>query len=210
MVVYYVYARWRVKGRRIQEEQHAQALALFASKNKPPCPVCGTPISYESRRYTHCSRRCSLISSNSRRPGKLNHACVDCHKVVDYGCQRCRVCSDQHRRGTLETARTDGLRKRILLEECGHRCCVCGLSEWMGKPIPIELDHVDGNSDNNTRTNLRLLCANCHAQTPTYRAKNKGRAGSRGRTRNKATSSSGRMSVFPTDNAGPIPAVVTK
>jgi hypothetical protein len=45
----------------------------------------------------------------------------------------------------------------------------------MGKPIPIELDHIDGNSDNNSAENLRLICPNCHAQTETYKVANKGK-----------------------------------
>jgi len=51
------------------------------------------------------------------------------------------------------------------------------MSEWMGVNIPIELDHTDGNCENNTRENLRLICPNCHAQTPTYRGKNMGKSG---------------------------------
>ena len=45
----------------------------------------------------------------------------------------------------------------------------------MGKELPIDVDHVDGNSDNNIPANLRLLCVNCHRQTSTYGAKNMGR-----------------------------------
>ena len=51
-------------------------------------------------------------------------------------------------------------------------CSCCKLTEWMGKPIPLELDHIDGDNTNNEFTNLRMLCPNCHAQTETYRGKN--------------------------------------
>lgn len=44
---------------------------------------------------------------------------------------------------------------------------------WMGKKISLELDHIDGNNKNNLISNLRYLCPNCHALTPTYRGKNK-------------------------------------
>lgn len=44
-----------------------------------------------------------------------------------------------------------------------HRCEICGLDSWNGKPIPIELDHIDGNHSNNELENLRIICPNCHA-----------------------------------------------
>jgi hypothetical protein len=54
-----------------------------------------------------------------------------------------------------------------------HKCEDCGRTKWNGKSIPLELEHVDGNGKNNLIKNLKLLCPNCHAQTSTYRGKNK-------------------------------------
>lgn len=48
-----------------------------------------------------------------------------------------------------------------------YKCEECGISEWMGKPAPLELDHIDGNHYNNELVNLKILCPNCHALTPT-------------------------------------------
>lgn len=66
------------------------------------------------------------------------------------------------------------LRLRLLKEGYfEHKCSNCFLTEWLGKPIPLELEHMDGNSSNNLIDNLTLLCPNCHSLTPTYRGKNK-------------------------------------
>lgn len=54
-----------------------------------------------------------------------------------------------------------------------HKCYKCDGIEWLGKPIPLELEHKNGNSRDNRIENLTLLCPNCHAQTETYRGKNK-------------------------------------
>jgi len=47
------------------------------------------------------------------------------------------------------------------------RCEICKIVEWNGLPVPLELDHIDGNHFNNYFDNLRIICPNCHAQTLT-------------------------------------------
>ena len=68
---------------------------------------------------------------------------------------------------------TNKVRIRLLEEDYKeHKCENCGLTEWLGKPIPLELHHKDGNRNNNTIENFVLLCPNCHAFTDSYRGKN--------------------------------------
>lgn len=62
------------------------------------------------------------------------------------------------------------------MEKFGEKCSMCLWSkrhEVTGK-VPLEIDHIDGNSENNSETNLRLLCPNCHALTPHFKNLNKG------------------------------------
>ncbi len=70
---------------------------------------------------------------------------------------------------------SSSLRLRLLKEKFFQpKCYSCNLTLWMGNPIPLELEHKDGNHSNNSLDNLTLLCPNCHALTPTYCGKNKG------------------------------------
>lgn len=61
------------------------------------------------------------------------------------------------------------LLKRLVKE--GHReykCEVCGIFEWMNNPLVLQLDHINGNNTDNQIKNLRIICPNCHTQTPTF------------------------------------------
>lgn len=67
--------------------------------------------------------------------------------------------------------------KKYLIHKYGNKCMDCGwdkVNSYSGK-VPIELEHIDGNSENNSLDNLKLLCPNCHSLTPTYKALNVGK-----------------------------------
>jgi 5-methylcytosine-specific restriction endonuclease McrA len=59
--------------------------------------------------------------------------------------------------------------KPHLIKERGHKCEDCLLDTWKQLPIPLEIEHIDGDRRNNQLENLKLLCCNCHALTPTWR-----------------------------------------
>jgi len=69
---------------------------------------------------------------------------------------------------------SNALRKRLIKEGVKDaKCECCGITEWNGKPTPLELDHKNGDHHDNNLENLQVLCPNCHAQTDTYRGRNK-------------------------------------
>lgn len=77
--------------------------------------------------------------------------------------------------GLHPTYQTAKLKKLLIAAGLKTNTCEeCGISEmYNGKPIVMHLDHVDGNSMNHQLSNLKMLCPNCHSQTPTYSGRNK-------------------------------------
>jgi hypothetical protein len=75
--------------------------------------------------------------------------------------------------GKHPSYQSNKLRIRLFKENIKkEKCESCGLTEWLGKKISLEVDHMDGNPYNHILDNLKILCPNCHAQTETYRGKN--------------------------------------
>lgn len=68
----------------------------------------------------------------------------------------------------------DSLRNR-LITDFGRKCQMCGTETWLGKPINLEIHHVDGNNTNNRLENLELICPNCHSFTDNWRSSNIGK-----------------------------------
>lgn len=58
-----------------------------------------------------------------------------------------------------------------LIKLRGRKCEDCGLEEWLGQPINLEIHHIDGDRSNNSLENLKLLCPNCHSYTENFRKK---------------------------------------
>jgi len=162
--------------------------AMSDRKKKKPnhtCPICGKEFyrkpSQERTQILTCSPECAYEKRKKETylryqdPEKL---CRVCGKLLSRGNKR--YCSKKCQLIGKELLLEQGnyksydIIKKHLLKTRPYQCEECLLSEWKGNPIPLELHHIDGNSENNKKENLKLLCPNCHFFTPTYRSKNIG------------------------------------
>jgi DNA-binding CsgD family transcriptional regulator len=72
------------------------------------------------------------------------------------------------------------LKRRLINEGLKeNRCESCGISKWRGKPLPMQLHHLNGDGNDNRLENLQLLCANCHSQTDNWGGRAMKRNGNR-------------------------------
>ena len=170
----------------------------FASPKR--CKKCNSVIGYKNRFNVFCNSSCSASFTNTLRAKKIREInsrfekrqlvywnCLSCNKThsttvwkvgkyCNNDCQLLYQYNQKIKDWLSNNANIGkGTIKRYLIEQHGYKCAVCGLSDWNNKPMILELEHVDGNSENNALCNLCLICPNCHSQTPTYKGRNKGK-----------------------------------
>lgn len=116
------------------------------------CLVCKTVLTQRSQQK-YCSNQCQ---ADGRYESFKNSWLVEQKAVV-----------------TLNISRHI---KRYLVERSDEKCSVCKWNKRhpITNKVPLEVDHIDGDSENNNLKNLRLLCPNCHSLTPFFRNLNKG------------------------------------
>jgi hypothetical protein len=142
------------------------------------CKNCSGIIPYEKKilKNTFCSHTCSAIYSHSKRAknSKPIKKCIQCDGVLKGATSKycSTVCQKDFQRMKTIKDKTASARssKFHLISIHGHKCldplCVWDFSK---RPLVVELEHIDGNSENNSLENLTLLCPNCHSLSPTYK-----------------------------------------
>lgn len=94
-------------------------------------------------------------------------------KAVKRGELKARARSMPLQRLLATTKSRAAVRRRLLSEGLlVNECSVCGLRDWQSKPLNMHIDHVNGDNQDHRLENLRMLCPNCHSQTPTYGGRN--------------------------------------
>lgn len=145
----------------------------------------------EGRKF--CSQSCSASYNNiknyikreeTEKSEKPVNKCLLCNNKLKNGKKYCtQLCHTKHikliRFSLIENGDTSlpsRNYKNYLIEKHGNQCMDCGWCKVnpYSNTIPVELEHIDGNAENNNLDNLKLLCPSCHSLTPTYRALNMG------------------------------------
>ena len=153
------------------------------STNKHKCDKCDKEFtSYRAlngHMRMHGKSKGKLIPKRSTKTfkckecNKINKQNVRSHKqFCNSQCSTNYTWKKKHLPRILEGVAGPTSVKTYLIKTYGDKCSQCGISEWQGQKLSIQLDHIDGDSDNNKLENCRLLCPNCHSLTPTFSGKN--------------------------------------
>jgi hypothetical protein len=138
--------------------------------------------SYGSGRF--CSSKCARGFSTKEKRKEINEkvskTLTGRKTNIDYSTEKWKNIFQKRKKmydekllnANFDELKFESLRKRVILEQ-GGKCNNCGLEEWLGVIITLELEHKDGNRLNNHRGNLEALCPNCHSLTSTWRGRNK-------------------------------------
>ena len=157
------------------------------------CKHCGKRLAYEKRRNTFCNKSCAASFNNRgvQRNAVAKRSCLICGKEThnEKYCSNDCFQKGQWKERVVQMEQAGSLLpckngvydynpdvgKRYLAETRGRKCELCGRTTWEGQPIPLILDHIDGNPTDHRFTNLRLVCGNCNMLLPTFAGRNRGK-----------------------------------
>lgn len=139
------------------------------------CKHCDEQFETKQKLGGHAIKHIEGSRYSVSRKTKLEHECKMCEQPTfnTYCSNSCQMAwQREYIKRPLFESGAGGLNPdlvRLFLEEIhGPGCSCCKLTIWNNLPIPLDIDHVDGNRKNNLPENLRLLCPNCHRQTETW------------------------------------------
>lgn len=177
-----------IKNRYCSKKCHSDSMR----KDRPTsfCLNCG-----KEAKNKFCSSSCSAIFTNPKRvetlrktkspaPPKPNclfcnspcrltkaiYCSKKCHRAMEWENKKKSIEVNGVPLGTQNPTRV----KRYLKETRGNCCEICKMGSWFEKEMPLVLDHIDGNSDAWSLSNLRLICPNCDTFTSFYKGRNRG------------------------------------
>jgi hypothetical protein len=146
------------------------------------CKHCHKEFEAKEQTRFFCSQSCAATHLNINRARKAVKKCLYCEKILsrnikvycNNSCQQAERRKNKLNSG-LENCSSKFIRT-FMIEKFGAKCMKCGWCEinQITKKVPVELNHIDGNSVNNDLSNLEILCPNCHSLTPNFRNLNKG------------------------------------
>lgn len=125
----------------------------------------------------HCKQNPNRIQKIKSPNAGAQKGCVPWNKGKKIG--KLKIWEDKYPNEKIfvenSTYRRAGIKERILKYKMfEYKCSICcSPPEWLGKPMVLILDHINGVNNDNRIENLRFVCSNCDSQLPTYKSKNR-------------------------------------
>jgi hypothetical protein len=145
------------------------------------CIFCNKIINNKGSLAAHikcCKNNPNRIKHKRSKLAGRKKGCVAWNKNKSFKQKTLEKLIDTIETGKYKTHSDHNIRRLIrsyLINKYGHKCMICGRSEWLNIQIPLVCDHIDGNSNNNELNNFRIICNNCDSILPTFKGKNKGK-----------------------------------
>ena len=118
------------------------------------CEYCNKELTNEQRHNKYCSQKCASLAKSQKK--------IEAWLTGE-------------KSGNCKNGQLSATIRNYLLEKVNYQCELCGWNKVnpATNKIPLEIHHIDGNYENNEPSNLQVLCPNCHALTPNFKALNK-------------------------------------